>query len=125
MRPTRRSTPRPRHDEGRRAGVGDRAAGGENVVDASAGGQSTLGGPLDDRTVHEGIAVGKADLDDVDPGIDHRGHRGDRGGDVGVADRQVPDERRSALGSAGLEGVADPHAWTPIPLAASGGSSAG
>ena len=51
--------------------------GAEDVDGLGAVGQRDLGGCLDRRAVHERIAVGEADLDDVDAGLDHRLHHGD------------------------------------------------
>ena len=49
----------------------------EHVVDPGAAGERLVGGVLDDRAVHERVAVGHADLDDVDAGLDH-GHASPR-----------------------------------------------
>ena len=60
------------------AGVATALDGAEDVVDADAAGQRGGGGALDDRAVHQRVAVGHADLDDVAAGLDQHAHRLDR-----------------------------------------------
>ena len=80
------------------AGRGHRLDGAEHVAHADAGPDGDVDRLLDHRPVHARVAVRDADLDDVRAALDGRHHRRDRGVDVGVADRQVGDQRGPALG---------------------------
>src|SRR4028118_1198349 len=51
---------------------------------------------LDDRALHAGVGVGHADLHGVGPALDQRDHRLDRARHVGVADREVAEQRGPA-----------------------------
>ena len=60
--------------------------------------QRDVDGVLDDRAVHQRVAVGQADLDHVDACVDHCDDGLDPAGDAGVAGRQVADEQGTAGG---------------------------
>ena len=77
----------------------DRLDGGEGVPGADAAGQRLGAGALDGDPVHHRVAVGHADLDQVDTGTPlvavhaAQGPHGlQRGGHVGVADVQEADQ---------------------------------
>ena len=113
------------HHQRRGAGVTHRAGGRERVVHPDAALEGLVRGIGDDRAVHERVAVGDADLDDVDTRLDHGNHRLDRALDAGKADGQVADEGGAVLRTAASEHVADTdaggrgaHSWVlPSPSA--------
>ena len=53
----------------------DRAGRRERVAHPDAALEGLVRGVGDDRAVHQRVAVGDADLDDVDAGLDHGDHR--------------------------------------------------
>src|SRR4051794_26849593 len=67
---------------------------------------------LDRRPVHDRVAVGQADLDDVTAGVDHGPQRLDGTVHVRESRGQVPDERRASLGARAGERCASAHAGT-------------
>ncbi len=105
-----------RHDQRAGAGRGDLTGRGEDVAQVHAAGQRPHGGVLDDRAVHDRVAVGNADLDDVDAGLDEDLHRPDRALDGGETHREVADEGRTVVGAALLDDGADAHCSTPMAL---------
>src|SRR4029077_5249400 len=77
--------------------------GRKDAVDAHASRQGTGVRSLNNRTVGNGIAVGKTDLDQVGPvlrqGLGQRGYTIE----LGISCRQERDERLSPLGAKTLE----------------------
>ena len=93
------------HDDGGAAGGSDGFDRGEDVAGAHPVVQCRLTGTLDDGSVHSGIGVRHADLDDVDAIADEFDHGLDRSLHRGEADRKVADESGLAARlSDGVEG---------------------
>ena len=91
------------------------ARGLEEVADPGPALEGLVRGIRDDRAVHERVAVGNADLDDVDAGLDHRHHGLDGARHVRETDGEVADERCPALIAAALEHGSDACAHWVLP----------
>ena len=116
-----------RHDEhGHIDATGDLADRGEGVAHAEAAGESGLRRLLDDRAVHDGVGVGRAQLEDVGAVLGQRDGGLDARLQVGEAERQIADEDAAAFGARRVDrgGHTRGHSSTPSPLAASSAGGA-
>jgi hypothetical protein len=92
-----------RHIDPRR----DLAHGGERVTQAEAAGQGRNGRLLDDRAVHDGVRVGRTQFEHVRATLGQEHCGVDARLQVGVADREVADERTTAFRVRGVDRRSD------------------
>src|SRR3546814_4270196 len=95
--------------------------GGEQVGQAEPAGKSGLRGLLDDRAVHDGVAVRRSDLQHVRAVVGQRHGGLDAGAQVGESGGEVADECAAPFRTRRVDRGGDPrgHSSTPSPLAAS------